>query len=84
MASVPYTYPVAMVKTTVYLPEQLKRRLERAASLHSVSEAEFIRSSLESSVGVSRPLPKGGIVEGNLAHAIDWDSNEHLAGFGEK
>jgi hypothetical protein len=84
MALVPYTYPVVMVKTTVYLPEQLKRRLERAASLQSISEAEFIRTSLENSVGASRPLPKGGIVQGNLAHAIDWESNEHLAGFGEK
>jgi hypothetical protein len=84
MAHMPYNYPVGMVKTTVYLPENLKRRLERAASLQSVSEAEFIRTSLEKSVGASRPLPRGGIIKGVAAGPIDWESSEHLAGFGEK
>lgn len=36
-----------MHKTTVYLTEDLKRRLERLAASRSVSEAELIRRALE-------------------------------------
>jgi hypothetical protein len=83
MAGMPYVYPVGMIKTTVYLPEQLKRQLERAASMRNVSEAEFIRTSLETSVGAEPPLPRGGFIA-EATPEIDWNSNNHLAGFGEK
>ncbi len=36
-----------MVKTTVYLPEDLKRRIEETARLERRSEAEVIRSALD-------------------------------------
>jgi hypothetical protein len=36
-----------MVKTTVYLPEDLKQRLARAAQVSGESEARIIRSALE-------------------------------------
>ncbi len=36
-----------MVKTTVYLPEELKARVERAAAAQGTSEAEVIRSAIE-------------------------------------
>lgn len=35
-----------MMRTTVYLPEELKRRLERRASRDGCSEAELIRQAV--------------------------------------
>ncbi|MGH8792352.1 MAG: CopG family transcriptional regulator [Stackebrandtia sp.] len=39
-----------MVKTTVYLPEEMKQRLRVAAGLEGVSEAELIRQAVEARV----------------------------------
>jgi Arc/MetJ-type ribon-helix-helix transcriptional regulator len=36
-----------MVKTTIYLPEQTKRRLTRAAARRHRSEAELIREAID-------------------------------------
>jgi hypothetical protein len=83
MAGMPYVYGVGMIKTTVYLPEHLKRQLERAASVRNVSEAELIRSSIELSVGAEPPVPRGGFIA-EATPEIDWNSSNHLAGFGEK
>lgn len=75
---------MAMVKTTLYLPESVKRGIERLAHERGMSEAEFIRESLAKSVAESRPRPRGGIVALGGHDAIDWNTNEHLAGFGER
>ncbi len=72
-----------MVKTTLYLPESIKRGIERLAQERGVSEAEFIRESLAKSVEQSRPRPRGGVVALGGREPIDWNSNQHLAGFGE-
>jgi hypothetical protein len=34
-------------KTTIYLPDELKRRIERAARTNGVSEAEVIRTAID-------------------------------------
>ncbi|MFQ5741550.1 MAG: CopG family transcriptional regulator [Acidobacteriota bacterium] len=48
-----------MVKSTVYLPEDLKRSLERMAAQEGRSEAEIIREAIRSSVeGRLRPRPR--------------------------
>jgi Arc/MetJ-type ribon-helix-helix transcriptional regulator len=48
-----------MVKTTVYLPEALKRRLEQIARTQGRSEAEIIRRALEEFTGrQDRPRPR--------------------------
>lgn len=39
-----------MVKTTVYLPEETKRRLRTAARLEGVSEADLIREAVDARV----------------------------------
>lgn len=39
-----------MIKTTVYLPEETKRRLHTAARLEGISEADLIREAVESRV----------------------------------
>lgn len=72
-----------MVKTTLYLPESVKRGIERLAQERGVSEAEFIRDSLAKSIAHARPRPRGGIVALGGHKPIDWNSDDHLAGFGE-
>jgi hypothetical protein len=74
---------MVMVKTTLYLPESMKRAIERLAQQRDVTEAQFIRESLEAAVGSSRPRPRGGLIAATSGD-IDWNTNEHLAGFGER
>jgi hypothetical protein len=47
-----------MVKTTIYLPEALKARLERIAREQGRSEAELVRAALEEFTARERPRPK--------------------------
>jgi predicted transcriptional regulator len=69
-----------VVKTTVYLPEDLKRRLEALARTRETSEAALIREAVEQLVAQSRPrlgLFRSG--DPTLAERVD----EELAkGFG--
>jgi len=73
-----------MEKTTVYLPEELKRALERAAQATGRSEAELIREGIGTVVGTHRiaeprlPLFESG--QPDLAERAD----ELLRGFGER
>lgn len=50
-----------MKRTTISLPDDLARRLEREAARRSVSEAEVVRSALAQLLGSAdaarRPLP---------------------------
>ncbi len=69
-----------MRKTTVYLPEPLKRAVERQARRLSCSEAEVIRRAVEDAV--SRPEPRSGIIPGDDSWAELVD--DHLKGFGER
>ncbi|MEX2620219.1 MAG: CopG family transcriptional regulator [Egibacteraceae bacterium] len=71
-----------MDKTTVYLPDELKNAVKRAARQRGVSEAEVIRDSLRSAVGGPRPRPCGGLFASGAPIARDADG--HLAGFGER
>jgi Arc/MetJ-type ribon-helix-helix transcriptional regulator len=72
-----------MHKTTVYLPEDLKRALERVASDQGRSVAELIREALETLVSKTSPprprLPLFRSGHPELAERAD----EALAGFGE-
>lgn len=76
-----------MVKTTVYLPEELKERLAQAAQVSGESEARIIRSAIE--VWLAGLLPRRhssllGTIElrdPDLPYKVD----EYLAqGFGEQ
>jgi hypothetical protein len=70
-----------MKKTTVYLPDELKRSLEFEAADRRVSEADLIREAIRALVGgTGGGLPPGGVFRGGtgLARAVD----ENLAGFG--
>jgi hypothetical protein len=72
-----------MRKTTIYLPDELKRALERAAAGEGGSEATFIRKALERAVADARPprpkLPLFSSGDETLLERVD----EALAGFGE-
>ena len=79
-------YPTYMVKTTVYLPGDLKERLEQASQLSGQSEATIIRSALEGWLDtlLPRPAPHWGTMDfGDPQLAVKVD--EALAGgFGER
>lgn len=65
------------VKTTLYLPEELKAQVEREARRRGIAEAEVIRLAL--AAGLSRPSPRAGIIEGP---AIAEHVDDLLDGFG--
>ena len=73
-----------MVKTTLYLPEDLKTALEKMAARQSISEARLMREALEEKVArnVSPrpvvPLFPEGLGDPDAAERVD----ELLEGFG--
>jgi ribbon-helix-helix CopG family protein len=75
-----------MVKTSVYLPDDLKERLSRASQASGESEARIIRSALEQWLEslLPRPAPHWGTIkfdDPDVALKVD----EYLAqGFGEQ
>jgi hypothetical protein len=69
-------------KTTLYLPEDLKAAVKRAAARWQVSEAEVIRRSVRQAVGAVRPRPHGGLF--GSGQPIARQADDLLAGFGER
>jgi plasmid stability protein len=73
-----------MNKTTVYLPDELKRSLRRMAATSGRSEAELIREAVASLTSAApRPRPRGRLFasgDSSLAEHVD----EALAGFGDR
>lgn len=71
-------------KTTIYLPDDLKRALRRAARSSGRSEADLVREGIGLVTGTHRiaeprlPLFESG--QPDLAERVD----EHLEGFGER
>ncbi len=75
-------YMYGMQKTTVYLPDDLKRALEQAAASRGCSEAELIREAVRALTGgAARPrLPLFRSGQRGLAERVD----QALKGFGER
>jgi plasmid stability protein len=72
-----------MQKTTVYLPDELKRALSRAAARRGVSEAELIREALRSITrDAEPPKPRLPLFESGLPD-LAVRADEALEGFGE-
>lgn len=71
-----------MEKTTVYLPDDLRSAVKRAAAQQGVSEAEVIRQSIRQVVGGARPRARGGLFRSG--QPIARKADEALAGFGER
>lgn len=71
-----------MNKTTLYLPDDLRRAVKNASAREGVSEAEVIRRAIRKAVGGSRPRPRGALfASGN---PIARDAERLLDGFGER
>jgi Arc/MetJ-type ribon-helix-helix transcriptional regulator len=64
-----------MRKTTVYLPDELKARLERVAGEQKRSEADVIRAALDEYTSRERPRPRVPLSRGtgvtNIASRVD-------------
>lgn len=79
-----YGIMYGMIKTTVYLPEELKASLARMAEEQQRPEAELIREAIEAIVSAREkrrpriPLTGGGLGDATVAERVD----EHLKGFG--
>lgn len=69
-----------MQKTTLYLPAELKRAVERQARARGVPEAQVIREAI--AAAVVRPAPRAGLIESRepIASRVD----KLLVGFGER
>lgn len=70
-----------MKRTTVYLPDELKARLEAEAKRRGTTEAQIVREGVDKET--RRPRPRGGIISGGELDARDIDSTDALKGFGE-
>lgn len=74
-----------MTKTSVYLPEQLKRDLALVARRRGRSEAELIREAIARLVaeeGQDRPRPKPGLFTSNDPHLAERVDKVLAEGFG--
>jgi hypothetical protein len=73
-----------MNKTTVYLPDELKRSVARMAAASGKSEAEVIRDAIAALARASgRPRPTGGLFASGDP-SLSARAEEALAGFGER
>jgi hypothetical protein len=76
-----------MVKTTVYLPDDLKERLAQAARVSGESEARIIRSALEGWLRGMLTRPRSQMI-GTIAFGdpdLPYKVDDFLAqGFGEQ
>ena len=72
-------------KTTIYLPDGLKREIERVAGQEKRSEADVIREAVENAISTRRapapriPLVPYGLGAPDIAERVD----ELLHGFGQ-
>jgi len=73
-----------MVKTTVYLPEELKAALARTASEEHRSEADLIREAIRARVDrQARPWPRVPLVQDPLGDPTASERvDDLLFGFG--
>ena len=69
-----------MFRTTVYLPEELKARLEAEARRRGVTEAEVIHQAVDKAT--RQVSPRGGILGGGDLNARDIDASDAMEGFG--
>lgn len=70
-----------MFKTTIYLPDDLKKAVEQEAHRRGQSEAEVIRAAVADAVQPHRARPQAGLFSGE---PIARRAEELLEGFGER
>ena len=69
-----------MKRTTVYLPDELKARLEAEAKRRGTTEAQIVREAVDKET--RRPRPRGGIILGDSEEMTARNLDEILDGFG--
>ncbi len=69
-------------KTTVYLPDELKRAVTASARRRDISEAEVIRQAIAAAVAEAELTPRRALFASDVLMADDVDAN--LTGFGER
>lgn len=78
-----YGIMYGMQKTTVYIPDELKRALARTAAARGCSEAELIREALSALTERTEPAqPRVPLFKSGKPRLADR-ADEALAGFGE-
>ena len=78
-----YGIMYGMKRTTIYLPEDMKSRLEHEASRRQITEAELIRRAVDNEL--HRRATRGGIISGAPKDGITGANlHEHMEGFGEQ
>lgn len=71
-----------MKRTTIYLPDELKARLEAAAKRRGVTEAEIVRRAVDKEL--TRGITGAGIITDALPDGVSGRNlHEHMEGFGE-
>ncbi|HEX3579922.1 MAG TPA: CopG family transcriptional regulator [Thermoanaerobaculia bacterium] len=66
-----------MRKTTIYLPDELKKRVEKVARASGKSEADVIRDAINDATMVARapvpriPLTNAGLGDPTIAENVD-------------
>ncbi|MEA2413434.1 MAG: Ribbon-helix-helix domain [Thermoanaerobaculia bacterium] len=56
-----------MRKTTIYLPDELKKRIEKVARSTGKAEAEVIRDAIDTAtLAAGAPIPRLPLMEGGL------------------
>ncbi|MGI8608007.1 MAG: ribbon-helix-helix domain-containing protein [Candidatus Dormibacteria bacterium] len=71
-----------MKRTTIYLPEQLKTKLERAAAQDGRTEADLVREGVERLLELREPHPRLPLFASGQPGLAE-NAEELLAGFGE-
>jgi metal-responsive CopG/Arc/MetJ family transcriptional regulator len=71
------------VKTSVYLPAEMKRALESEARRRGMSEAEMIREAISALLAAApaRRQPRFGVLDSGDPHFAER-AEDHLAGLG--
>ena len=75
-------YHTYVNKTTVYLPDELKRAVTASARRRDISEAEVIRQAIAEAVSEAELTPRRALFTSDVLMADDVDAN--LTGFGER
>lgn len=71
-----------MQKTTVYLPDELKRALERVAAAESISEAALIRDAISIRVAGTARAPRLPLVDEPFGDPTAAERVDELLGRG--
>lgn len=72
-----------MVKTTIYLTEELKQRVERVARERATSEADVIRGTLDAGLPpLERPRPRFPLFDSGDATLAERADEILAEGFG--